>query len=353
MTYIMTALGWILDLFYRLIGNYGFAIIAFTVFVKLVLFPLDLKQRRSMAKTQKIQPLLMEVQKKYANDKDKLNQETMKLYQKYGISPTSGCLPMLLQFPIIIALYWVVRKPIFYMMGVDESEIWRIADAFNAWATANPDLLPANLKGIVPVTYLEKIQNNTFGTYEIQIAQLIYKYPEILEYSAVANWDEVIRPINFGFFGMDLSEIPNLNAFFGMFLGKFSALTRETVTLWIIPILSGLSSFASSKIVSPTPKKTKAEKKAILSEEEKKAQDKATNSTNSTMSSMTMIMPIFSAWFAFTLPAAVGLYWIISNIIQIVQHILVTKYFTHDISLEELEGDIKNVKSRKKRKKSR
>ena len=353
MTYIMIALGWILDLFYRLIGNYGFAIIAFTVFVKLALFPLDLKQRRSMAKTQKIQPLLMEVQKKYANDKDKLNQETMKLYQKYGISPTSGCLPMLLQFPIIIALYWVVRKPIFYMMGVDESEIWRIADAFNAWASANPDLLPANLKGAVPVTYLKEMRNNTFGAHEIQIAQLIYKHPEILEYSAIASWDKIIRPINFGFFGMDLSEIPNLSAFFGMFLGKFSALTMETVLLWIIPILSGVSSFISSKIVSPAPKKTKTEKKLILSEEEKKAQEKTANATNSTMSSMTKIMPIFSAWFAFTLPAAVGLYWIVSNIIQTVQHIFVTKYFSQDVNLEELEGDIKNVKSRKKRKKSR
>lgn len=82
MTYIMLALGFILDLFYKIIGNYGFAIILFTIFIKLALFPLDLKQRRSMAKTQKLQPLLMEVQKKYGNDKEKLNQETMKLYQK-------------------------------------------------------------------------------------------------------------------------------------------------------------------------------------------------------------------------------------------------------------------------------
>ena len=88
MTYIMIALGWILNLFYRLVNNYGVAIILFTVFVKLVLLPLDLKQRKSMAKTQKIQPLLMEVQKKYANDKEKLSQETMKLYQKYGINPS-------------------------------------------------------------------------------------------------------------------------------------------------------------------------------------------------------------------------------------------------------------------------
>ena len=92
MSYICTALGWILDVFYRLVNNYGIAIILFTVFIKAVLLPLDIKQKKSMAKTQKIQPLLMEVQKKYANDKEKLNQETMKIYQKYGINPMGGSL---------------------------------------------------------------------------------------------------------------------------------------------------------------------------------------------------------------------------------------------------------------------
>ena len=351
MTYIMIALGWILDLFYRLIGNYGFAIIVFTVFIKLALFPLDLKQRRSMAKTQKIQPLLMEVQKKYANDKDKLNQETMKLYQKYRINPTSGCLPMLIQFPIIIALYWVVRKPIFYMMGVGEADIWRIGEAFNAWAANNPDALPSALKSAIPVTFADR-HNNTFGLHEIQIAQLLFKNPEILSHPAIANWSESLRPIDFSFLGMDLSEVPNLSAFFGLFIGKVSDLTLSTALLWIIPILSGLSSFASSKIAAPA-QKTKKDKKLILSEEEKKAQGNTGGTANDTMKSMTTIMPIFSAWFAFTLPAAVGLYWIISNVIQIIQHVLVTKYFVKDISLEEIEGDIKNVKSRKKRKKSR
>ena len=355
MSYIMTALGWILDLFYRIIGNYGFTIILFTVFIKLVLFPLDLKQRRSMAKTQKIQPLLMEVQKKYANDKEKLNQETMKLYQKYGISPMSGCLPMLLQFPIIIALYWVVRKPVVYMMGIGAEDIWRIGEAFNAWAAANGELLPEALKKAVPVTYLKDMRNNTFGTNEIQIAQLLFKHPEILNHPAITSWDKVLRPINFGFFGMDLSEVPSLGAFLGMFVGRFTGLTKSTVLLWTIPILSGVSSFAASKMASPA-RTAKKDKSVILSEEEKKAQNGG-GAGSDTMKSMTTIMPIFSAWFAFTLPAAVGLYWIISNVIQIAQHIFVTKYFNADISLEDIEGEIENVrkgkKSRKNRKKSR
>ena len=110
MTYIMYALGWILKMFYYLTANYGVAIIVFTVFIKLAMLPLDLKQRKSLAKTQQLQPLLDALQKKYANDKEKLNTETMKLYKKYDINPMGGCLPMLIQFPIIIALYWVVRK---------------------------------------------------------------------------------------------------------------------------------------------------------------------------------------------------------------------------------------------------
>ena len=272
----------------------------------------------------------------------------MRLYQKFGINPMSGCLPMLVQLPIIFALYWVVRKPIAYMMGVDAAEIWRIGEAFNTWAAANVELLPDALKNLIPVTYQKGMGNvNTFGNYEIQIAQMLFKYPEILKHPAILNWDTVLKPIDFSFLGMDLSAVPNLGAFGGMFIGKFSAVTKDVALLWSIPILAGLSSLASSKIASAAPK---TDKKVILSEAEK-AENKA-SATNDTMRSMTTIMPLFSAWFAFTLPAAVGLYWIISNVIQILQHIFVTKYFSGDISQEDIEGEIQNVKkSRKNRKK--
>lgn len=349
MTYIMIGLGWILDLFYRLIGNYGFAVILFTVFVKLVLLPLDIKQKKSMAKTQKLQPLLMELQKKYANDKEKLSQEQMKLYQKYGINPMGGCLPMLIQLPIIFALYWVVKKPIAYMMGVNASEIWRIAEAFNAWAATNGDLLPEALAKAVPVTYQSSMSNNSFGTYEIQIAQLLFKHPEILQHPAIANWDKTLKLVDFGFFGMDLSAIPSLGAFLGLFTGKTSGITLGVVLLWLIPIFSGLSSWLSSRVaMAQQPKK----KNEVLAEADKPKDGGAMS--GDTMKSMNIMMPIISAWFAFTLPAAIGLYWIISNVIQIIQQLLVTKYLANDISSEELEGEIKNVrKGGKNRKKSR
>ena len=89
MSYIMLGLGWVLKLMYTITSNYGIAIILFTIIIKLILMPLTVKQQKSMLKTQKLQPLLMEIQKKYGNDKDKLNQETMKLYQKYKINTTT------------------------------------------------------------------------------------------------------------------------------------------------------------------------------------------------------------------------------------------------------------------------
>lgn len=352
MTYIYIALGWILDLFYRLVGNYGIAIILFTVFVKLVLLPLDLKQRKSMAKTQKIQPLLMEVQKKYANDKEKLSQETMKLYQKYGINPMGGCLPMLIQFPIIIALWWVVRKPIIYMMGVSESEVWRIAEAFNEWGKLNMHLVPEGIS--LPLTYMSG-SNNSFGIHEIQIAQTIFKHPEILNHEYITSWAEgaalKTKLIDFSFLGMDLSAIPNFSAFLGAFTGAV-AITPSRIMLWLIPILSGVSSFCSSRLtMGKQGRQEKKDKNIILSEEEKKSA--SGNNTGDTMKTMSLIMPLFSAWFAFTLPAAVGLYWIVSNIIQMIQQVCVTKFLVKDISLEEIEGEIANVrKGRKNRKKS-
>lgn len=349
LSYIMMGLGWILNLFYELIGNYGVTIILFTIFIKLALFPLDLKQRRSMARTQKIQPLLMEVQKKYANDKERLNQETMKLYQKYGINPMGGCLPMLIQFPIIIALYWVVRKPILYMMGVDLDETWRIAEAFSAWASSNKELLPESLLKAIPLTYQKSMSNNTFGMHEIQIAQMMHNYPEILDNSLISqHWDN-LKTIDFSFLGMNLADTPSFGALMKALTGNTADLTMSTALLWIIPILSGASSLLSSFVMNGA-NKTKKEKNIVLAENEK-PQNSAPGADS--MKSMTYIMPLFSAWFAFTLPAAIGLYWTISNIIQIAQQILVKKMFSKDISLEELEGDINNVKSRKKRKNSR
>lgn len=341
MSYIMMGLGWILRMCSVLTGNYGVALIIFTVLIKAVLMPLTVKQQRSMLKTQKIQPLLMELQQKYGNDKEKLNQETMKLYQKYQINPMSGCLPMLIQLPIIMMLYWVVKKPVIYIMGFHGDEVWRIVSAVTEWAEGSPDKMNTFLS-MVGIDDMAKLTDNgykMFGMYEIQIARFLHAYPEIMQNHWITEIGRDFKLINFGFLGMDLSQTPNMGAFLGLFVGRINGITTGTVLLWIIPALSGLTSYLTS----------------WLSQKQNPQQpqkDKNGEEVANPMQSMMIMMPLMSAWFAFTLPSAIGLYWIISNILAMVQQLVLAKVIDPGITAEQVEGEIVNAKkNRKKRKK--
>ena len=102
--FITRPLGFIINLIYGLVSNYGVAIILFTIIVKMILLPLNIRSQKAMKKQQKIQPIIAELQKKSANDQEKLQREMMKIYRDNNISMTGGCLPMLIQFPILIGL---------------------------------------------------------------------------------------------------------------------------------------------------------------------------------------------------------------------------------------------------------
>lgn len=341
MSYIMMGLGWILRMCSVLTGNYGVALIIFTVLIKAVLMPLTVKQQRSMLKTQKIQPLLMELQQKYGNDKEKLNQETMKLYQKYQINPMSGCLPMLIQLPIIMMLYWVVKKPVIYIMGFHGDEVWRIVSAVTEWAEGSPDKMNTFLS-MVGIDDMAKLTDNgykMFGMYEIQIARFLHAYPEIMQNHWITEIGRDFKLINFGFLGMDLSQTPNLGAFLGLFVGRINGITTGTVLLWIIPVLSGLTSYLTSWL---------SQKQNPQQPQKDKNGEEVANPTQSMM----IMMPLMSAWFAFTLPSAIGLYWIISNILAMAQQLVLAKVIDPGITAEQVEGEIVNAKkNRKKRKK--
>ena len=115
---ITRPLGWIIQQIYNLVANYGLSIIIFTVLIKLILLPLNIKSQKAMKKQQKIQPYVAELQEKYKNDQEKLQREMMKLYKDNNISMAGGCLPMLIQMPILVGLYQVIQKPLQYMLGV-------------------------------------------------------------------------------------------------------------------------------------------------------------------------------------------------------------------------------------------
>lgn len=339
MSYIMMGLGWILRLCSRLTGNYGVAVILFSILIKAVLMPLTVKQQTSMLRMQKMQPLLNDLQKKYGHDKDKMNREMMKLYQKYDVNPASGCLPMLIQLPILMMLYWVVKKPVVYIMGFGEGDVWRIVSAVTEWSEGDPERLNRFLS-MVGVDSMSALTDNAykmFGQYEIQIARFLHAVPEVMNNHWITAAGKNYDVINFSFLGMDLSQTPDLGAFFGLFLGKIDGLTLSTVLLWSIPLLSGLSAYATSKISQA---------------QNPQQQSEAAEAAAGSMKTMMIIMPFMSAWFAFTLPSAVGLYWIINNIIAILQQVVLARVLNPGITDDQIEGEIVNAKkNRKKRKK--
>ena len=192
--------GTILRFFYELSGNYGVAIILFTLAVNIILLPLTWKQQKSTTKMQSIQPELKKIQQKYKNDKEKLNMEMMKLYKDNDINPMGGCLPLLIQLPIIFILYQIVYRPLTYMLSMA------------------PDAIEA----------LKTTYNLHDYSAEIKIAAL----------------DPSIN-IDFNFLGLNLSETPSFSNFHW---------------LWLIPALAGITTFALSWLTTKQSNARKTEK---------------------------------------------------------------------------------------------
>ncbi len=145
--------GSILRGIYNFVGNYGLSIVVFTLITKIILLPLSIKQTKTTKLTQALQPKINELKKKYPHDQEKQNDETMKLYQKYNFNPLSGCLPIFIQFPIIIALFGVMREPTKYVFTVEE---FAVLDQSFLWienlTSSALDVINTNGFGIAAIT---------------------------------------------------------------------------------------------------------------------------------------------------------------------------------------------------------
>ena len=288
--YIVMALGWIIKTIYDLVQNYGVAIILFTIVVKLLLLPLNIKSQKAMKKQQKIQPIMAELQKKYANDQQKLQQEMMKVYKENNVSMAGGCLPMLIQMPILVALYQAIQKPLTYMFNVPYKNI------------------PSDVVNKV-VELAEKAGEKVTGNAEQFVSQLMS-----IDQIKISSWAGQVEGklhewyINFNFLGLDLSKKPqNAIAYLSDPMENLSV-----VLLLLIPILAIVSSFLQSKI---TMKQSGQDKNS------------GTDQAQSMNAMMKWMMPIMSGYFALILPAGIGLYWIVSGVVQIIQQLALNYYF--------------------------
>lgn len=291
--YIVMALGWIIKTIYDFVQNYGVAIILFTVVMKLLLLPLNIKSQKAMKKQQKIQPLLAELQKKYANDQQKLQQETMKLYKENNVSMAGGCLPMLIQMPILVALYQAIQRPLTYMFNVPYKNV---PDDILQKVTALKEAVIESGRNIGNLANLDAGQ--LLQSSQISISSWAGEVGE-----KVHEWY-----INFNFLGLDLSRSPqDALSYLGDIAGNLSI-----VLLLIIPVVAVISSVAQSKISMK------------LSGQDKKSGNDQAQAMNGMM---TWMMPIMTGFFTFTLPAGIGLYWIVSGFLQVLQQLALNYYF--------------------------
>ena len=291
--YIVMALGWIIKTIYDFVQNYGVAIILFTVVMKLLLLPLNIKSQKAMKKQQKIQPVLAELQKKYANDQQKLQQETMKLYKENNVSMAGGCLPMLIQMPILVALYQAIQRPLTYMFNVPYKNV---PDDILQKVTALKEAVIESVRNIGNLANLDAGQ--LLQSSQISISSWAGEVGE-----KVHEWY-----INFNFLGLDLSRSPqDALSHLGDIAGNLSV-----VLLLIIPVVAVISSVAQSKISMK------------LSGQDKKSGNDQAQAMNGMM---TWMMPIMTGFFTFTLPAGIGLYWIVSGFLQVLQQLALNYYF--------------------------
>ena len=283
--------GWLLMFLYELFKNYGIAVILFALIVKVILMPFQMKSKRGTMKTTRLQPQIKELEKRHGANKQKYNAEVAKLYKEVGVNPASGCLWGLIPFPILIALYYAIRFPLTIMMGVPAALL------------AEGGAIFEKLKGIDLTAF--------GGTMNLQIAQTQYISQNFSEFAALSD---KLRPLSYNFLGMDLGATPQWK-FLWTTNWSEPSIWLPGLGLFLIPILSGVLAFFSSKVNSSA--------------------NPAPDGQGGTMKMMTFMMPLISVYFAYMVPAALGLYWAMGSFFALIQDIWLTKRYNKILDAED------------------
>lgn len=305
--WISTLLGYVIDIIFRLldlvgIQNIGLSIIIFTVFVRLIMTPLTIKQQKFTKINQAMQPEITKIQKKYRNKKDqaslaKQNEEIQAVYEKYGTSPTGGCAQILIQFPIFLAFFNVVRNVPAYIPQV--KDIYMTAVTAIQQTPGYVDTINKIADG-VHSSYISELPNNATSNQIIDVlnyftadawGQLADTMPSIS--GVIESVHHQVAGINNFIFGINVAQAPGF---------------RLSVYL-LIPILAALFQFLTTKTM--------------------KQPDMGDNPAAGMTKSMTYVMPLMSFYFCLVAPAGMGLYWATSALFMCIQQIIVNKYMEH------------------------
>lgn len=298
----MTIFGWPLGFImlgcYMITGNiYALAIVLFTIITKVALLPLSIKQQKEQAKMAIFQPKLQAIQKKYANNKERYNEEIQKLYTEEGYNPMSGCLPMLIQFPILFGVLDVVYKPLYHILRISNNAI-------------------AELQAIAEAAG-HSFTNSYYN--QINLIDIIHKETELF----AAYDQEIIGKIlefDMNMFGLDLGVVPQF------------ALTYEGAFNWylLIPIACGLFQLLGTVVSMKS--------------------NPNANAGGASMNIMMYTMPLLSVYIGFVVPAAAGFYWTVSAVAQMFQSLFLhVKYNPKDMA-EKIQAEMDAEKESKRQK---
>ena len=297
--YICVPFAWLVRLFYNLTNSYGVALILFTLVIKLIMLPFQMKSKKSMMRMSRVSGQMQELQKRYAKNQAKLQEEMQKLYEEEGVNPMSGCLWSLIPFPILIALYSIIRQPITHFMMLSKDVLQTVVQSA---ADAG-----VNLTNIVMMDKATGTPALKDGLYQLaSYGQInLVKAVQEMGLSTPEGWFDM----NYNFLGLDLTATP------WEYVKSFT-FTWAVIGVILIPILAGLSQFVFSKLTMKT-------------------QPQADAAGGASMKSMMYMMPLMSVYIAFIMPAALGVYWIAQSVFSLIQEAILNKTFSAKLSEEE------------------
>ena len=297
--YICVPFAWLVRLFYNLTNSYGVALILFTLVIKLIMLPFQMKSKKSMMRMSRVSGQMQELQKRYAKNQAKLQEEMQKLYEEEGVNPMSGCLWSLIPFPILIALYSIIRQPITHFMMLSKDVLQTVVQSA---ADAG-----VNLTNIVMMDKATGTPALKDGLYQLaSYGQInLVKAVQEMDLSTPEGWFDM----NYNFLGLDLTATP------WEYVKNFT-FTWAVIGVILIPILAGLSQFVFSKLTMKT-------------------QPQADAAGGASMKSMMYMMPLMSVYIAFIMPAALGVYWIAQSVFSLIQEAILNKTLSAKMEAEE------------------
>ena len=309
---LMTPFSWLLKLFCQVFDSYGIALFLFTIVIKVVLFPLNLKGKKSMIKMNVLNAQVQEIQKRCGNDKERYNQEVQKFYAENNANPMGGCgwsfIPLIILYP----LYAIIRRPLKYMMWLTEDAVKAVANALG-WA--------AKQGGEFTVA----------GSNELLLAAMMNSGNlEAAKTAAAATGIATTSMfvINFNFFGIDLSQVPQL-----MFWKD--GLEWGPIGLFLLPVISAALSVVTMLVTQKTNQMNK---------------DQAPPKMNI---SLILMGPIMSLWIGFALPAGMCIYWIANSLLGMVQEVICGALLRKDYEAAQKEMEEQAAKAKEVEKERR